>query len=155
MHTPDTESLAVLLEREESERDAIALAARQAQEHLVRMNAQMAQFTQYRADYVARWQQQFHQSGGIEIVQCYRSFMQRLDLAMSHLEQQRGQAEVNLARQRHHLVQAETRVAAIRKLIQRRQQTYVLAQQRREQKQADEVAQRTAWLTRQAQVALG
>jgi flagellar FliJ protein len=53
------------------------------------------------------------------------------------------------------LVQAETRVAAIRKLIQRRQQTYVLAQQRREQKQADEVAQRTAWLTRQAQVALG
>jgi len=155
MMQAQNDSLEVLLEREESDRDTLALRVRQAQTHLERLQAQAVQFTQHRADYTTRWQQQFHQAGGIEIVQCYRSFMQRLDLAMYHLEQQRGQAEVNLARQRHHLVQAETRVAAIRKLIQRRQQTYVLAQQRREQKQADEVAQRTAWLTRQAQVALG
>lgn len=150
MHTPDTESLAVLLEREESERDAIALAVRQAQEHLVRLNAQMAHFSQYRADYVARWQQQFHQSGGIEIVQCYRSFMQRLDQATQQLTLQQRQAEVNLRRQRHRLVEAETRVAAIQKLISRRVETHQRAQQRRDQKQTDEAAQRAAWLARQS-----
>lgn len=150
MTTPDTESLHVLLEREEADRDAIALATRQAQDHCGRLQAQMAQFSQYRADYVARWQQQFHVAGGIEIVQCYRSFMQRLDQAMSQLTLQLRQAEVNLQRQRHRLVQAETRVAAIKKLIGRRLETHQRVQQRREQKQTDEAAQRSAWMSTQA-----
>ena len=145
MTSPDTESLHVLLEREEADRDAIAAATRQAQEHLQRLNAQMTQFSQYRADYVARWQQQFHQAGGIEIVQCYRSFMQRLDQAMQQLTLQQRQAEVNLKRQCHRLMEAETRVAAIKKLISRRVETFQLAEQRRDQKQTDEAAQRAAW----------
>ena len=149
-----TTALEVLLEREEADRDAIALRVRHAQSHLDRLQAQMSQFTQHRADYMARWQQQFHQAGGIEILQCYRSFMQRLDQAMAQLTQQRQQAELNLAHQRQQLVQAETRVAAIKKLVERRLQTQQLAQTRREQKQADEVAQRAAWLTRHTQVAL-
>ena len=36
MNTPNTESLQILLEREESDRDAIALTVRQAQDHLER-----------------------------------------------------------------------------------------------------------------------
>lgn len=150
MTSPDTESLHVLLEREESDRDAIAVATRQAQEHLQRLNAQMTHFSQYRADYVARWQQQFHQAGGIEIVQCYRSFMQRLDQAMQQLTLQQRQAEVNLKRQRHRLMEAETRVAAIKKLISRRVETFQRAEQRRDQKQTDEAAQRSAWASAQA-----
>jgi flagellar FliJ protein len=150
MTSPDTESLPVLLEREESERDTIALATRQAQDHLLRLNAQMAQFSQYRADYVSRWQQQFHQAGGIEIVQCYRSFMQRLDQAMQQLTLQQRQADVNLKRQRHRLMEAETRVAAIKKLISRRIETHQRAEQRRDQKQTDEAAQRSAWASAQA-----
>ena len=150
MTSPDTESLHVLLEREEADRDAIAVATRQAQDHLDRLNAQMAQFSQYRADYVTRWQQQFHQAGGIEIVQCYRSFMQRLDQAMQQLTVQQRQAEVNLKRQRHRLMEAETRVAAIKKLISRRVETFQRAEQRRDQKQTDEAAQRAAWSRLQA-----
>jgi len=150
MTEPQTESLHLLLEREEAERDAIALAARQAQEHLERLQTQMTHFTQYRADYVARWQQQFHQAGGIEILQCYRNFMQRLDQAMSQLTLQQRQADVNFKRQRHRLVEAETRVAAIKKLIGRRLETHQRALQRREQKQTDEAAQRSAWLSAQA-----
>lgn len=150
MTSPDTDALHVLLEREESERDAIALATRQAQDHVQRLNAQMTQFSQYRADYVARWQQQFHQAGGIEIVQCYRSFMERLDQAMQQLTLQQRQAEVNLQRQRHRLMEAETRVAAIKKLISRRMETHQLAEQRRDQKQTDEAAQRLAWSRLQA-----
>lgn len=152
MNTPDTHALEMLLEREEAERDASALAVRQSQDHLQRLQSQAQQFMQHRADYIARWQQQFHQAGGIEIVHCYRSFMQRLDQAMSQLSLQQRQAELNLQRQRHRLVEAETRVAAIRKLISRRLETHERSQQRREQKQTDEAAQRAAWLSRQSQV---
>lgn len=151
MNTPDTHALQMLLEREEAERDATALAVRQSQDHLQRLQSQTAQFMQHRADYITRWQQQFHQAGGIEIVHCYRSFMQRLDQAMSQLGLQQRQAELNLQRQRHRLVEAETRVAAIRKLISRRLETHERTQQRREQKQTDEAAQRAAWLSRQSQ----
>ena len=151
MNTPDTHALQMLLEREEAERDAAALAVRQSQDHLQRLQSQTAQFMQHRTDYITRWQQQFHQAGGIEIVHCYRSFMQRLDQAMAQLGLQQRQAELNLQRQRHRLVEAETRVAAIRKLISRRLETHERAQQRREQKQTDEAAQRAAWLSRQSQ----
>jgi flagellar FliJ protein len=150
MNAPDTTSLHLLLEREEAERDAAALTLRQAQDHLQRLQLQMTQFTQHRADYIARWQQQFHEAGGIEIVQCYRSFMQRLDQAMAQLTLQQRQAEHNLQRQRHRLVEAERRVAAIGKLISRRVETHQRAEQRREQKHTDEAAQRAAWLSRQS-----
>jgi flagellar FliJ protein len=150
MTSADTDALQILLEREEADRDAIAVDTRQAQDHLERLNAQMTQFSQYRADYVARWQQQFHQAGGIEIVQCYRSFMQRLDQAMQQLTLQQRQAEVNFKRQRHRLMEAETRVAAIKKLISRRVETFQRAEQRRDQKQTDEAAQRAAWSHLQA-----
>ncbi len=152
MNAPDTHALQMLLEREEAERDAAALAVRQSQDHLQRLQSQTQQFMQHRADYVARWQQQFHQAGGIEIVHCYNSFMHRLDQAMAQLGLQQRQAEFNLQRQRHRLVEAETRVAAIRKLISRRLETHERIQQRREQKQTDEAAQRAAWLSRQSQV---
>lgn len=152
MNTPDTHALQTLLEREEAERDAIALVVRHAQDHLQRLQSQTQQFMEHRADYIARWQQQFHQAGGIEIVHCYRSFMQRLDQAMAQLSLQHRQAEFNLQRQRHRLVEAETRVAAIRKLISRRLETHERTEQRREQKQTDEAAQRAAWLSQQSRV---
>ncbi|MFY7960959.1 MAG: hypothetical protein ACOVVK_12850, partial [Elsteraceae bacterium] len=47
-------------------------------------------------------------------VQCYRSFMERLDQAISQLDSQRKQAEATLQRQSQRLVEAETRVAAIK-----------------------------------------
>lgn len=152
MNTPDTHALEMLLEREEAERDAAAMAVRQSQDHLQRLQSQTQQFMQHRADYVARWQQHFHQAGGIEIVHCYNSFMHRLDQAMAQLGVQQRQAELNLQRQQHRLVEHETRVAAIRKLISRRLETHERTQQRREQKQTDEAAQRAAWLSRQSQV---
>ncbi len=50
---------------------------------------------------------------------------------------------------RDRLVKAQTRVAAIEALIERRRQTAEQAERRREQKQTDEMAQRSAWLARQ------
>ena len=145
MTTPNTDALHLLLEQEESARDAIAVHVRQAQGHLQRLQTQLSQFNQHRDEYRSRWQQQFRQAGGIEIVQCYRGFMERLDQAISQLDSQRKQAETTLQRQSQRLVEAETRVAAIKKLIQRRLQIQQRAQVRQEQKLTDEAAQRSAW----------
>jgi len=69
---------------------------------------------------------------------------------MQQLTLQQRQAEVNLKRQRHRLMEAETRVAAIKKLISRRVETFQRAEERRDQKQTDEAAQRAAWSRLQA-----
>lgn len=158
MSPADTRTLQMLLEREEAARDEAARALQRAEDMRTRVQAQADQFQQHRADYVARWQGEFQRQGGIEILQCYRSFMQRLDQAVTQLAGQQRQAEATAARCRERLVQAQTRVAAIRTLIERREQTQALAERRRDQKQTDEMAQRSAWMTRSplgSQPALG
>ena len=50
---------------------------------------------------------------------------------------------------RERLRQRETRVAMVRKLMERRQQAQLQQQERREQKASDETAQRMAWAARQ------
>jgi flagellar FliJ protein len=142
MNQPDTHTLQVLLEREEADRDTLLIALRQAQRHQVRVDEQMAQFEQYRTEYVARWQQEFQQQGGIEILHCYRSFMQRLDDAVAQLNAQQTHAQASVRRAQTMLLEAETRIAALRKLIERRVENHELGERRREQKYTDEIAQR-------------
>lgn len=135
-------ALATVLSRAESERDQILSALRRAEEQARRAQAQAAQLLAYRAEYEQRWHAQFARGGSAEIVQCYRSFMARLDEALG---QQRAQADAAAAhehRLRDRFVEAERRVASVRKLIERR-----LAEQRRahavrEQRQNDEHAMR-------------
>jgi flagellar FliJ protein len=158
MSHADVRTLHLLLEREEAARDAAALALQQAEEQLARIQTQAEQFAQHRADYVTRWQSEFQRQGGVEILQCYRSFMQRLDQAVAQLAGQQGQTQATAARCRQRLVDAQTRVAALRTLIERREQALALVERRRDQKQTDEMAQRSAWMARAAalgQPALG
>ena len=149
MSTTDTTPLQMLLEREQQTRDDAALALQRAQDQLARADAQATMFRQHRADYVARWQDEFQRAGGIEIVQCYRSFITRLDQALGQIEAQHRHAAAMVERCRARLVQAQTRVAAIEALLERRRQAQALTERRREQKQTDEMAQRSAWLARQ------
>lgn len=148
MNVPGTESLSLLLERERADRDAAAAALRQAHLHAERMSRQVAHFERHRADYAARWQGEFQRSGGIEIVQCYRSFMQRLDQAVGQLQLQQSQAQAALTRAQALLADAERRVAAIEKLLARRAAQHRLRLHRDEQKLTDEAAQRSAWQVR-------
>lgn len=138
-------ALQSLLEREEALRDAAALALQRAEDQSSRIQTQADQFGQHRADYIARWQTEFRQQGGVEILQCYRSFMQRLDQAVAQLATHQIQAQSSVRRCRERLEQAQTRVAAVRTLIERRQEVQALAERRREQKQTDEMGQRSAW----------
>ena len=75
-------ALKTVLELAEAERNQAQLALRRADEQTTRLQAQADQLTQYRTEYQQRWAGQFSRQGAIEIVQCYQSFMQRLDEAM-------------------------------------------------------------------------
>ena len=148
MSQPDIQTLQILLEREEAERETAEIGMRQAERHLSRVDQQMVQFEKYRSDYIARWQDEFGHHGGIEILRCYRSYMGRLDDAISQLTAQQTHAQASLRRARSLLLEAETRVAGIRKLMERRVESHERGERRREQKHTDEMAQRSAWISR-------
>lgn len=145
MHAPDTRTLSVLLEREESARDAAMLALQQAEAQLTQARAQAEALTAYRGETVARWQAQMKVAAGIEVVHGYRTFMQRLDQALEQQAAVVQRAEATVAHRREACRAAETRVAAIGRLIGRRVQEHRHAEHRRDQRQTDEAAQRTSW----------
>ncbi|HEY6132494.1 MAG TPA: flagellar export protein FliJ [Rubrivivax sp.] len=145
MHSPDTQTLTMLLERAEGTRDEAALALQRAEQQLERVDAQADQLQRYRTEYIERWSAQFQRQAAIEIVHCYRSFMLRLDQALAQqrsLVERQSQA---VAACRRTLQDAELRVAGLKKLIDRREQEHQRAASRHEQKQIDESAQRAGW----------
>jgi flagellar FliJ protein len=142
---PDVRTLTLLLEREEAARDAVLLALQQAENHLAQARTQHEALTTYRSEYIARWSAQMQQSASIEVVHCYRSFMVRLDQALEQQTAMLRRAEATVASRRTERIAAETRVAAIARLIGRRVDTHRLAEHRRDQRLTDEAATRAAW----------
>ncbi len=149
MSPPDPRSLQTLLEREQHVRDAAARALQQAQAQQAQAKGQVDQLAAYRADYVDRWSLRLSQTATIEILQCYRSFMQRLDQALAQQKGLFGRAEATTVACRTALLDAERRVAAVQKLLERRAGEQRLVLQRSEQRQADESAQRMGWAASQ------
>ena len=138
-------SLVALLKQAQAERDGARAALQRADAAATRAKLQLDQLLTYRRDYERRWNEQFAQRGDIDIVRCYQNFMQRLSQA---IEQQQRSAEhidsgVQLAR--NALRGHETRVASIRKLIERRTKELQSALERQEQKVSDERASQSAW----------
>jgi len=144
MHAPDTQTLSLLLEREQTARDAAVLALQQAQDHLVQAQAQHQGLVAYRSEYIARWSAQMQQSASIEVVHCYRSFMVRLDQALDQQSAIVQRADAAAAQRRSERIAAETRVAAIARLIGRRVEAHRHAEERRDQRHTDEAALRAA-----------
>lgn len=144
MHAPDTRTLTVLLEREQAARDAAVLVLQQAEDHLAQAQAQHQGLVAYRSDYIARWSAQMQQSASIEVVHCYRSFMVRLDQALDQQAVIVQRAVATVAHRRAERIAAETRVAAISRLIGRRVEAHRHAEQRRDQRHTDEAALRAA-----------
>lgn len=144
----DIQSLQTLLGHAERERDTALGGLRQAEEVAARARAQAAQLEQYRAEYRQRWGERFAQSGTVELLQCHHGFGQRLDQAIEQQARQCQQAEHRVSQAQALLLQREQRLAAVRKLIERRVVAAQRVVERRDQKRSDEAAQRAAWATR-------
>lgn len=142
--------LLALLAQTERERDqAWAEAQTAAQAHQTAA-AQVDQLLAYRREYEQRWSTQFKSEGRIELVHCYRGFMDRLTQAVEQQERVCAYALTQMERTRVKLAEQEMRVASVRKLIERRQQELRLSADRQEQKQTDEFGSRMAWGTNAA-----
>jgi len=136
-----TAALHTLLEHAERQRDDALAALLQAESGLRRLEAQAEQLRDYRDDYRTRHPALGGRSAGIEALRCHQDFMQRLDQA---LHQQAGQLQAHAARcatLRAQLVAQETRVASVRKLLERRGQAAQVQADRLEQRRSDESAQ--------------
>lgn len=147
--------LHTLLEQIGIERDTalathqrLLLAQRGAQQQAEQLGA-------YRREYAQRFGGQFQRAGAVELMQCYQGFMARLDEAVVQQQHIATQAEARTDAARAELVQAEQRVAAVTKLIERRSAEALQMQSRREQKDTDELASRAAWMRGAATAAFG
>jgi flagellar FliJ protein len=139
------EPLQLLMQREQQHCDQAKAALRAADQTAERAQRQHEQLVVYRGEYEARWSGQFAQGSSMDILQCYRSFMQRLDQAVSLQTRQAELADMHLVQARHELMESERRLASVRKLIERRAAEIAHAGRQREQKQTDEQAQRMRW----------
>jgi len=142
------QSLQSVLQHAESERDAAATTLRQAEAAAARSDAQASQLSQYRGDYRQRWSAQFALGGTASLLHCHHGFGQRLDQAIAQQQLHCASAAQRVAQARGVLQAREQRVAAVRKLIERRLAGLRQQADRREQKQTDEAAQRAGWAAR-------
>ena len=134
--------LQTLLERAEAERDAAQAEFKLAEQQTRRARSQADDLHQYRSEYDQRWVSHFRQSGTPVLVQCHRSFGQRLDSAIDLQHNTARQLDQRSQQARRLLLEREQRVAAVRKLIQRRQAEAQRLSDQREQRNTDEAAQR-------------
>ncbi|WP_372527671.1 flagellar export protein FliJ [Piscinibacter sp.] len=137
--------LLALLAQTERERDAAWGHAQQAAQAQQTAAAQAEQLLTYRREYEQRWGTQFKSEGRMELVLCYRGFIDRLTQAVDQQQRVAQHATGQMERAREVLRDHEIRVASVRKLIERRSHELRLSADRAEQKQTDEFGARTAW----------
>ena len=134
--------LQALLQRAEGERDNAQTALRQAAALAAQAQAQARHLQDYRGEYDQRWVARFQQSGTPELLNCHRGFGQRLDQAIAVQSSNADQLGNRVQRARDQLLAREQRVAAVRKLIERRSAELAKIATRRDQRNTDEAAQR-------------
>lgn len=147
---PDLQSLNAVLEHAERERDQALEALRRAEaaERGARQQAEM--LARYGLEYDARWGARPGQSGSPTMLHTVHGFVKRLEQARQQQDRQCRQLAERSVAARTRVQAAELRVAAVRKLIERRRGAWQAQLERLSQRQTDEAAQRIAWAARDA-----
>ncbi len=138
-------ALQSLLAHAERERDAAQAALAEAEGVVDALARQAEQLADYRADYDSRHPARGGRSAPIEVLRCHLSFMQRLEQAQAQQQGQLDAARLRATQRRATLLARQTRVAAVKKLMERRDGEVQRHAQRAEQRRHDEIAQQRAW----------
>jgi flagellar FliJ protein len=136
-----TKALHTLLEHAEQQRNEALALLLQAEEAARRLQQQALQLLAYRDEYRQRQPGMGGHSVSIELLRSHHEFMQRLELALTQQEGQTAQAENRLNARRAALLALETRVASVRKLMERRSKDLRRSHDRQEQRLSDDAAQ--------------
>lgn len=134
--------LQTLLERAESERNNALAVLRQAEAVHAQAQAQAQHLHTYRQEFDQRWTLRFQQAGARELLDCRHNFGERLGQAISGQQQAVDSHDKRMRLAREALLAREQRVAAVRKLIERRAAELGRLAERRDQRANDETAQR-------------
>lgn len=140
-----TQALVTLLEHAERQRDQALARLRRADEVLTVAVQQQTQLAAYRTDHQTRWSTAFSQSVAVPLLHCHQAFSDRLHDAVDLQRVQVDRARQTVATRQTDTLEAERRVAAIRKLMQRRADAASQHLHRQEQRQSDERSARAAW----------
>ncbi len=136
--------LQTLLEREQKRRDEAMAAVRAAVHNAEAQQLQADDLTTYRSDYCQKWSAQFQQAAQIEILRSYHGFLGRLEQAITQQQSVVAHAQRGVESARQRLIEREIRVATVERLIKRRQALLAKIEDRRDQKNLDELAQRSS-----------
>jgi len=143
-----TQALQTLLEHAQRQRDEALAALQQAEAAEAQHRLQAEQLMTYQAEYDARHPARSGRAAPIELLRCHVGFMQRLHQARTQQQSQLQAAQARVARQKQTLLALEMRLAAVRKLADRRGQERQRAANTLEQRRHDDAAQQRAWHTR-------
>lgn len=135
-------SLSTVLDQAHNDRDQACVLLESSRKVLEDARFKLQSLQEFRAQYEQRWQGQFKQAGGMEILRCYQDFMGRLSDAVNDQMARVGLLEKDHHQRRQVLIEAERRVSAIQKVVERRQQELALHTARKEQRDTDELATR-------------
>ncbi len=133
-------ALTTLLEIAQRQRDEALSTLLRAEEAVRRMRLQSEQLVAYRDDYRARNPAMGGRSAPIELLRSHEAFMVRLQQALTQQQQQLQAAEARSTEARAALLVLETRVASVRKLLERREADQRLLSARQDQRRSDDAA---------------
>lgn len=135
-----SQSLHLLLQHSEKQRDDALSALQQAQALQFQLTQQAEQLRVYRAEYQQRHPALQGGATSIDMLRHHQGFMERLDQAIAQQQQQLQSAQTRAETRRADLLAAELRVASVRKLLERRAQVQAVAASRVDQRRTDDAA---------------
>jgi flagellar protein FliJ len=135
-----SQSLQVLLEHSQRQRDDALVAAQRAQTLLQQQEQQAEQLRLYRLEYQQRHPARVGGSTTIDLLRHHQAFMDRLDQAVLQQIQQCQQAQQQHDSRCTELLALQQRVASVRKLLQRRAQAQLQLASRQDQRRSDDAA---------------
>lgn len=127
----------------EAERDR-ARALGDAQRRLADAEARLAELRAYQEDYQGAFRRRAEDGTSIRALRDFQAFLARLDEALRQQEQLVANAREQAAGSRREWQGAARQVKAVESVVDRWQSAEAQAGERREQKESDERAQRTA-----------
>ena len=133
-------ALAVAVEAASRKRDEVRRALQDTQAAQQAAQAQLEQLEGYARETEARWGVKADTAMKPEVMYHHYQFMNRLGHAAGIQTGVVGDHAHRVEAARQALLQAELRLASLRKVVDKRRQELELAQMRREQKQTDERA---------------
>jgi len=133
-------ALAVAVEAASRKRDEVRRALQDTQAAQQAAQAQLEQLEGYARETEARWGVKADTAMKPEVMYHHYQFMHRLGHAAGIQTGVVGDHAHRVEAARQALLQAELRLASLRKVVDKRRQELELAQMRREQKQTDERA---------------